>query len=271
MNANASSETGRMFIQGIIIILGLIGLYYLYQYLFGVATVTDTVLLSKKQAADTKSRKVINADKAPGIYDGGEFSVSTWIYINNWSYRNGFNKHIMSINGNSSFDTIRIYLGATQPKLHVRVHSKSSNSSTSEGENLSKDSRASVFTEQKTGSGMLDSPAVCDLPEVDLQRWIHLTVAVNGRTVDVYLDGKLARSCVLPDYYKVDGGGYEFVLMDYEGFGGYIQSTMLSSAALPPDVVYKLYMAGPDVPKDFLEYLQSFFEPRIEDVKTTND
>ena len=264
MNANSSSETGRMFIQGIIIILGLIGLYYLYQYLFGVSSITDSTLLSKKQNADVQSPKIVNADSLPGIYDGGEFSVSAWIYINNWAYRNGRNKHILSINGASSFDTLRIYLGGQQPKLHVRLHSKSANNSPSEGENLAVKDRDELFNKMDPGSGALDSTSVCDLPEIDLQRWVHITVAANGRTVDVYLDGKLARSCVLPDYFKVDAGGYRIVLLDYGGFGGFIESAKMFSAAISPDVVYKMYMAGPDVPTDFIEYLQSFFEPNPE-------
>jgi hypothetical protein len=263
MNANSSSETGRMFIQGIIIILGLIGLYYLYQYLFGVATVTDTTILNKKQNADVQSPKVINADDAPGIYEGGEFSVSAWIYINNWAYRNGYPKHILSIGG-SSFDTIRMYLGGQQPKLHVRLHTEAPGQSTVKGENLLAKGRDELFKTMAPDAGTFDSTSVCDLPEIDLQRWIHITVAVNGRTVDVYMDGKLARSCVLPDYYKVDGGGYKITLLDNGGFGGFIQSVKIFSAAVAPDVVYKMYMAGLDAPTDFIEYLRSFFEPNPE-------
>jgi hypothetical protein len=259
-----------MFIQGIIILLGLIGLYYLYQYLFSVATITDTTLLSKKQDANVTTAITIDPSKMPSLYDGGEFSVSTWIYVQNWNYRNGYNKHILSING-ATFDTIRIYLGGYHPKLNVRLHTKPTNSSTSDGENLAASNRKAVFDQLSPDAATLDSMSVCDLPEIDLQRWVHITVAVNGRTVDVYMDGKLARSCVLSDYYKVDGGGYQGKLLDYGGFGGYVQSVKMFSAAVSPDMVYKMYMAGPSVPTDFIEYLQSFFEPNPETKKTESN
>ena len=266
MNANSSAETGRMFIQGIIILLGLIGLYYLYQYLFGVSGVSEFVLINKKTDANVTSgtgQTAIDPSRLPPIYDGGEFSFSTWIYVQNWGYRSGFNKHIMSIGG-SSFDTIRVYLGGQQPKLHVRLHTKSLGDATSKGEDLATSNREELFTKQTMGANTLDSTSVCDLPEIDLQRWIQLTVAVNGRTVDVYMDGKLARSCVLPEYYKVDGGGYSATLLGYGGFGGFLQGAKMYNAALPPDVIYKIYMAGPEVAANLLEYLQSFFEPRVD-------
>ena len=104
---------------------------------------------------------------------------------------------------------------------------------------------------------------MCDLPEVDLQRWVNLTVSVNGKTVDVYLDGKLARSCVLPDFYKVDAGGYSASLLEYGGFGGQISTTSVYDAALNPEQVYKKYMAGPEPITGIVQWLTSFLTPGV--------
>uniref|UniRef100_A0A6C0DF26 Lectin/glucanase superfamily protein n=1 Tax=viral metagenome TaxID=1070528 RepID=A0A6C0DF26_9ZZZZ len=261
MNSNSSHESARVFIQGIIIIFGIIGIYYLYQYLFGPTGASEYILLGKRTEANvTDSGQIVVPSTAMApLYDGGEFSVSTWIYIQNWSYHNGRPKHIMSIGG-SSFDTIRVYLGGYQPKLHVRLHSKMLGAVTNSGSDLSASNRASLFQSLSTGDQNI-SESGCDLPEVDLQRWINITVAVNGRTVDIYMDGKLARSCVLDANYRVDGGGYSATLLGYGGFGGYIQNTMMYDTALSPDVVYKNYMMGLDQPVDFFDYLKGFFEP----------
>jgi hypothetical protein len=99
------------------------------------------------------------------------------------------------------------------------------------------------------------------LPQLELQRWINITVAVNGRTVDVYFDGKLARSCVLPSFYKVDAGGYSANLLAYGGFGGEIATTTMYNTALNPEAVYRNYMAGPEPITNILTWLQSFFTP----------
>jgi hypothetical protein len=104
-------------------------------------------------------------------------------------------------------------------------------------------------------------PNACGLPAIDLQRWVNLVVSVNSKTVDVYLDGKLARSCVLPSFYRVDGGGYQATLLNYSGFGGYISTVNMYGSALGPDTVYSAYMAGPQPITNFLDYLKSFFQP----------
>jgi hypothetical protein len=273
---NSSSLIGKL-IPFIIVLIGLVGLYYLYQYLFGAKTSNSYVLLSGKHLANIDSSKpiTVTSDKLPAIYEGGEFTVSSWLYINNWSYRSGFNKSILNIGG-PNFDTIRIYLGGTKPKLHVRLQTKDRsavNSTTSAPpsasnqvpiESLDKGTQNATFNILQMDSGLLDSSPLCDLPELELQRWINITVAVNGRTVDVYFDGKLARSCVLPSFYKVDAGGYSANLLAYGGFGGEIATVTLWDSALNPETVYKNYMAGPEPVTNLGSWLSSFFAPGID-------
>jgi hypothetical protein len=233
----------------LIFFAGLIGLYYLYQYLFGAQTGNSFPLLTANQSAtvDAAVPITISSNQLPGLFEGGEFTISSWIYVSNWSYHMNMNKAILLVGG-PNFDTIRIYLGATKPTLKVRFHTKevgTVTSSTTTTEALPKGTRNAVFTTAQTDSGLLDVSTICDLPEIDLQRWVNLTVAVNGRTVDMYLDGKLARSCVLPSNFKVDSGGYSAVLLPFGGFGGQISTTTMYDAALNPEAVYKNYMLGP--------------------------
>lgn len=324
---NSSSGSATMFIQGLIVVAGLIGLYYLYQYLFSSTGPSSTTLLASKTNALTTTPIKISSANLPPLYEGGEFSISMWVYVQNWNYRSGFNKHILSIGG-SSFDTIRIYLAANKAKLHVRLHTKegtssvsgfqsgpmmaspgslgssgsdpglgsalgtmaslapssgsgsgsspspgsgsgsglsvlSSSSSQQPTDNLDNASRDKLFTTLQTDSGLLDgdSTALCDLPEIDIQKWVQLAVAVNGKTVDIYMDGKLARSCVLPSFYKVDHGGYQADLLDYGGFGGYVSSIQMYNYALAPNAVYNMYMSGPSPITNLGQYLASFFQP----------
>jgi hypothetical protein len=87
---------------------------------------------------------------------------------------------------------------------------------------------------------------------------VNITVAVNGKTVDVYVDGKLSRSCVLPNMFKVDNN-YTAKLLEYGGFGGLLSTTTLYDTALNPDIVYKNYMAGPEPITSIGEWFKSFF------------
>jgi hypothetical protein len=114
-------------------------------------------------------------------------------------------------------------------------------------------------------SGLLDasSSSGCDLPEIDLQRWVNLVVSVNGKTVDVYLDGKLSRSCVLPNYFKVDSS-YSGYLLWNGGFGGQIANTIMYDAAVNPEMVYRNYIAGPDQITGFSQWFTSFFDTGVD-------
>jgi hypothetical protein len=288
---NSSSPLGRLF-PVLLILAGLVGLYYLYQYLFGPKGTNSYTLISNSRGAHTNATHpiIITSDKLPNIYEGGEFTISTWIYITNWSYRTGFNKSIISVGG-PHFDTIRMYLGGSKPKLSVRLQTRdtsgtmntvptgassgvditigSSNTSQVPTESLDKATLNATFNILQTDSGLLDSSPLCDLPELDLQRWINITVSVNGRTVDVYMDGKLARSCVLPSFYKVDAGGYSANLLAYGGFGGQIATTTMYDSALNPEQVYKNYMAGPMPITSIGQWFSSFFAPGVNISVTT--
>jgi len=258
-------QSPNRIVQTVMAILGLIALFYLYKYLFGTSSQTSTTLIGPKTDAHTDPSKpiVIPASGLPGLYEGGEFSISMWVYIQNWTYRMGRNKHILSIGG-TNFDTIRIYLAGNKPQLRARLHTRASGQVTSSAvssDNLSKTSYAALFTQLETDSGLLDASPLCDLPEIDMQRWVNIVVSLNGKTCDVYMDGKLARSCVLPTFFKVDSS-YNATLLEYGGFGGYVSAVNMYSSAATPDQVYHSYMAGPAPITDLGSYLKSFFEPQ---------
>ena len=242
--------------------------------------------LTGKQSAQVDKPIIFTSTQLAPLYEGGEFTVSTWIYVSNWSYRGGKNKSIIRIGGNN-FDTIRVYLGAHNPKLYVRLHTKentmvmgsgaplatasatasttatatSASTSAVQSENLDISSRSLLNTLQ-TESGLLDNLHTCDIPELPLQRWVNISISVNGKTVDVYIDGKLSRSCVLSAPFRVDDG-YNATILEYGGFGGQIANTIMYDTALNPEEVYKNYMAGPEPITSIGGLLSNYFVPNI--------
>ena len=253
-----------------LVFVSLLGMYYLYQYLFGPRTGALYPLLLTTQSAtvDPSQNIIVRADQLPRLFEGGEFTVSTWIYVSNWSYRSGLMKSILRVGG-KQFDTFRIYLGGRTPTLHIRFHTHEQGTPHRHhvNDDLSNASLA-LFTSLSMDTGshhgnQKDSAPLCDLPEIDLQRWVHLTLSVNGKTVDVYTDGKLARSCVLPTQYKVDSSGISAKLLDYGGFGGQISTTTMYDRAFNPESVHTLYMAGPEPITSLGGWIGSVFAPGV--------
>jgi len=299
-NTSNSSPVTRL-IPVLIFTAGLIALYFLYQYLFGPKSGQSYPLITKTQPAmlvDTSKAPYFASDKLPIMYEGGEFTASTWIYINDWSYRRGKNKSVLTIGGNDG-DVLRIYLGGNKPNLYVRFNTYEAGSAVNgtpspnqgamgatlgnnpnspptsttppstpvDSEDLRAATRASTFSSTVTSS-LLESSNICDLPEVPLQRWVNITVAANGKTVDVYLDGKLSRSCVLPRPFKVPNT-YGATLLGFGGFGGELSTTTMYDAALNPEQVYKNYMAGPEPVTSIGDWFSATFLPGISVSVTT--
>ena len=223
----------------IIVVVGLIALYYLYQYLFS-ANITTINAITSAQPGN-KAGAIITG--LPPLYQGGQFSISTWVYVN--SIKVNTNSPILVLGGNT-YDTLRVYIGPNG-QLCVRTSAGNTNLAVTDG----------TFAPLAATSY---NAVPCDIPTVDLQRWIHIVVAMNGSLCDVYMDGKLVRSCTLVNYFNVDAGP-SLKITPGSGFGGVISTTNVYGIALSPDIVYANYMAGPKPITNFYEYLVSFFQP----------
>jgi hypothetical protein len=260
-----NSGIATTLVQVIFYLLVIVTLYYFYKYLFGRETTNSALLVDSSRQANTDAggEIVVTSANMPRIYEGGEFTVSMWVYINNWSYRQTYNKHIMSIGG-TNFDTLRVYLAPDRNNLNVRVHTAESSTTANADSttSLPASQKTTLFANPQTGAQTIEGSGGCGINEIDMQRWVNVVISLNGRTCDVYIDGKLARSCVLPSFYKVDPNGYSATLLSNGGFGGFIAGVSVYDSALNPDIIYKNYIAGPEPVNNIGEWFKSFFEPK---------
>ena len=102
-----------------------------------------------------------------------------------------------------------------------------------------------LFTPLAMDDSLLNPTQICDIPNIDMQRWVNITVVLSGRMIDVYIDGKLSRSCVTASYYKVDPTGVKLKVAERGGFDGYLNGISTFNYPLSPADVYRLYEVGP--------------------------
>ena len=256
----------------IFVILALVALYYLYKFLFSTSGLEGKTVLNGIKPANPDAAYITRADSLPAIYEGGEYSLNFWMYINDYSINRGMNKHVISIGG-SSFLTLAVFLGPYKNSLQVRVQTtantgvvQTANSPNPNPMNqpvdLSIKNLPTIFGTLQTESGLLSTSRPCDISSVDLQKWVQVTVILNNKTCDVFLDGKLARSCVLPSFYKVDRSGLTLNVCDYKGFGGFVSKVSAYNYALNPEQVWRMYMSGPGQEYSLGDYLKSLFDPK---------
>jgi hypothetical protein len=245
-----------------------VAVYALYKYVAGAAD-TAQVLLPGVTSGRTGAAAPPKADLTVPLASGGDFTLSTWLSVDDWTYRAGKAKPVFVLTNSSDTSNALLVaaLYATQPHLMLRFATKpaTAGSSGSGGAAPTVDvtdmSPGGAFQQLVNGTGGASmggaafssvAPAadggapVCDVPDLDLQRWVLLTLVVSGRVVDVYVDGKLARSCVLPGLPAIPAGGTNTLTAGLGGgFGGSLSDVRVYPSALTPDVVYQLYAGGP--------------------------
>jgi hypothetical protein len=254
-------------IQVALVVASLVVVYYVYGFITTKPGPTPTMIVGSQMSATTAPPA---SSSVPAPFEGGDYTISFWVYINSYNVNRNSRKHIISIGG-SNFSTVLIALGAFKNNLVVRTHSRDSSSSSykpvdpagqrgnASGSpsgttpssqpavdgSLTKSDVDTLLAPMALDDSILNESAVCDLKTIDFQRWVQVTVILSGRTIDVYMDGKLSRSCITASYFKVDPSGVKATLLGNGGFDGYLSKIQLINQALNPSDIYQLYTAGP--------------------------
>ena len=179
--------------------------------------------------SDGKTRSVLPAATAPtGVSDYG---MQFWMYISDWDYKFGQEKNIVKrvSTANPTMENPRISLHPTDNSLNVRVSLYPSSESTT----------ASAATPT---SGSTADSFTCTVENVPLQAWFAVSVTVFQRNLDIYINGRLVKSCVLPGVPKPVVG--DVILSDAGGFSGSLCNLHTYTSMLTPDAAAAFFAAG---------------------------
>jgi hypothetical protein len=91
-------------------------------------------------------------------------------------------------------------------------------------------------------SGSSDDVFVCEVPNIPLQAWFSVSITVFERNLDVYIDGKLVKSCFLPGVPKPAVGDIQ--ISKDGGFSGYMCGFNHYPRMLTPDDAIAFFTAG---------------------------
>ena len=249
----------------VFIIVALLILYVIYSYLYPASDPTYVQLLQNE--ADARSVVPIS-NRPPSIYTGGDFTISMWIYVDDWNYKVSRPKFLFSINNQSGAMPIVAVLTPFKNNLIVGVNTVHAGTAPSLTDLptlmalMNNQISMSMFdTGVKEGfdSSLVGASAIpsgnivppepgensLEVKDIPLQRWTCLTFVSSGKVLDVYVDGKLTRSTVFANLLKVPRGPLSFRLGEFGGFGGRYSSVQMWNQQLTPDVIYGIYMMGP--------------------------
>jgi hypothetical protein len=83
----------------------------------------------------------------------------------------------------------------------------------------------------------------CEVQNFPLQKWVNLIISLYGRTLDIYIDGKLFRTCVLPGVAKVATNTAIHVTPS-GGFDGFTSNFQYWADSTNPQQAYNIYKSG---------------------------
>ena len=107
--------------------------------------------------------------------------------------------------------------------------------------------KANTNTIQIFPKSATTSPDDCEIADFPLQKWVNLIISFNGSAMDVYVDGKLVKSCVVNTGSKL-GETQSIVLGDdtiqATDDVGFITNVKLKASPIAPQEAWDIYSQG---------------------------
>ena len=181
--------------------------------------------------------KMIKGNNLP-ISPSHEYSINFWIFCRDWSYNYGKPKCVLyKGDPNCNHVSPMVFLYPKTNNLMIRFSTEAN-----------KDHSMNPF--KCSQHHLYDPVNTCDVTNIPIQRWVQVSIVLWNTTTDVYINGKLARSCAhMSIPLKMEGSN--FYIAQGGGFNGYISKLQYFNYAIDAVTAYKLYMKGPK-PKKIL-------------------
>jgi hypothetical protein len=150
------------------------------------------------------------------------YGYSVWLYIDAWEITgtSTINKNLLTRCDSNDVPLFQLYLDNDQNNLNL----------------------------------VMSGNKPCTIRNVQLQKWINITMSVYGNTVDLYLDGKLVRTCIMttmPITLKSGenvhiGGSYDSTLKKFADgdLQGYISNVIYKANYFTPEEAWSIYSDG---------------------------
>ena len=201
--------------------------------------ILDPHVLQNTQSAQTAS--IINATSLATNstnVPSSNFAYSVWFYVNDWNYRYGEPKVIFGRMGSNSASASGSISGVSglDPCPAVVLGAVENNVSVSLG-------CYPGIDQEPTTPGGNTVVHTCSVANVPIQKWVNLITSVYGRTMDLYIDGKLVKTCLLPGVACVNNNANIYVTPS-GGFAGWTSKLQYFPNSINPQEAWNIYSKG---------------------------
>ena len=211
-----------------------------------------------KDSHDGASPNLIESTKVKQLSSGNASSWCFWININNWYYKYDLWKNIcikgslIKSTDDLSWDSVGkqspgIWMTPNQNNLRVVFTTK----------RLSKDNEIKDYLEY------------CQINDIPIGVWCHISIVLVNKTVEIYLNGNLVRTCVFKGKPEMNKGPLQ---VSYSGgFNGQLRNFRYIGEKLGSEYIKQLYGLGPDEKGKYFWSRYDIELPKIyfEDIRIT--
>jgi len=225
-----------------------------------------------------KKTQNIKANKIKNANNSSNFTYSMWLYVDDWNYNFGKEKTVLDRANSPTVvlgdkpNTLKVYMNyfdktLATPDVNAEVTANTPMNAATEAacascqsgytcacadcNNGIPDGTAAIGDETtalgSSASALAKSANTstntCLITNVPIQKWVNIIISLYGLTLDIYLDGKLVRTCVLPGVPSIKNNTDLFVTNN-GGFSGWTTSFRYWSDASNPQQAYNIYKDG---------------------------
>lgn len=171
---------------------------------------------------DPSNNDAVTIYRSVNATDGLEFTWSTWIFINNLQTNAGIFKHVFS-KGNSNLTENGMIQPNNAPGLYIAPNTNA------------------LVVVMNTFNVINEEIVIPDIP---INKWVNVIIRCENTTLDVYINGTIARSINLIGVPKQNYGDV-YVAMN-GGFDGYISNLWYYNYALGTTAIQNILDKGPN-------------------------
>jgi hypothetical protein len=174
----------------------------------------------------------VEAKDLKQINNSSNFTYSLWFYVRDWNSRFGEPKILL----NRANNCPKITLGAMQNDIDILMDCHPTSDVVPAGS-------GSV-----DGGGSVDGAATsttetCNVKNFPLQKWVNLAISLQNGVLDIYIDGKLHKTCLLSGVPMINKDS-PILITPEGGFNGWTSNFQYWDEPSNPQQIYNIYKKG---------------------------
>tara|TARA_Y100000817_G_C16859654_1_gene545304 strand:- start:3513 stop:4211 length:699 start_codon:yes stop_codon:yes gene_type:complete len=198
-------------IKIILIILVILLIYIVYQL---ASSSNGKTLITMH---DAKSSDTIIGEDVPSSTSPHDTGYSFWAVVDNWEYNYGVPKIIFQTGKDATTFSPKVFFEGTTNNIIIKTKTKKKENE-------------------------------CIVEDIPIQKWFNIIISYNNKALDVYMDGKLVKTCLIEGDIE-DYQGQNIILTPDTGtetgsFDGFLAKFKKFGKAVTPREAWSTYKEG---------------------------